>query len=711
MRIFYGISRCLTCVAVLVAVASAHAADDGKPDSAKEQSLIETLRTGRPSQKAIACKQLAMHGSKAAVPELEKLLADEKLASWARIALEVIPDAAADEALRNQVGKLQGNLLIGAINSIGVRRDQAAVEALATRLADRDAEVASAAAVALGRIGNEAATKALRQSLAKSAAGVRSAVAEGCILCAERMLADGKAKEAAELYDEVCLADVPKQRMLEAVRGVILARKTEGIPLLIEQLESTDKGRFQIALSTVRQLKGSEIDKALASQLTKTKPERAVLLLSVIADRGDASVIPVVSAAAKSGDPLVRMAAVGVIGQLGDVSSLPALLEIASGSNVELAQAAKNAIAAIHDEAIDSEIVSRIAKADGAALQVLVELVGLRRIDSNDALNKALNHSDETIRRAALRSWGETIRPQDLRLMMARTTDAKHAADLQATVDALKTACVRMPDRDAVAVQLAEAMPKLPVETQAKFVEILAAVGGPKALEAIAAAGKSNEELLPDTATRVLGAWLNTDAGPVLLDLAKNEPTGKFRVRALRGYIRLARQFATSDRQRTEMCGEALLVASRPEEQRLVLQILERYPSAETLLLAIKAAKYPAVKDEAARVALAIAQKSGVSAQDIQKLLTSLDTEPLKVEIVKAEYGAGNSLKDVTEVLREHTADSRFISLPSTNYNTCFEGDPAPNVVKQLKVQYRINGKAGEATFAENALVLLPAPK
>ena len=55
-----------------------------------------------------------------------------------------------------------------------------------------DAEVASSAAVALGKIGGESAIKTLRQSLAGAPEAVRSAVAEGCILAAEQLLADGR---------------------------------------------------------------------------------------------------------------------------------------------------------------------------------------------------------------------------------------------------------------------------------------------------------------------------------------------------------------------------------------------------------------------------------------------------------------------------------------------------------------------------------------
>ncbi|HPM82244.1 MAG TPA: HEAT repeat domain-containing protein, partial [Candidatus Anammoximicrobium sp.] len=232
---------CLALAVAVVATAgrSARAADEKKAAEDPQRPLIDVLQSDAPkAEKAITCKRLAIYGTGDAVPALAPLLADEELASWARIALEAIPDPAADAALREALGKLQGRLLIGAINSIGVRRDAKAVDGLTQRLKDADAEVASAAAAALGRIGDAAATRTLEQALTGAAATIRSAVAEGCILCAERRLAEGKTKEAADLYDQVRQAEVPKQRMLEATRGAILARGSAGVPLLVEQLRS-----------------------------------------------------------------------------------------------------------------------------------------------------------------------------------------------------------------------------------------------------------------------------------------------------------------------------------------------------------------------------------------------------------------------------------------------------------------------------------------
>src|SRR5690242_14096717 len=62
----------------------------------KESDLIQVLKSDAPSaEKAITCKQLAIWGGKDAVPALAPLLLDPQLTSWARTALEAIPDPSA----------------------------------------------------------------------------------------------------------------------------------------------------------------------------------------------------------------------------------------------------------------------------------------------------------------------------------------------------------------------------------------------------------------------------------------------------------------------------------------------------------------------------------------------------------------------------------------------------------------------------------------
>ena len=74
----------------------------GKESAAqKQRQLIGVLKSdAAPGEKGLACKQLAIYGTKDAVPALAALLSNPDLSSWARIALEAIPGSAPDAALR-----------------------------------------------------------------------------------------------------------------------------------------------------------------------------------------------------------------------------------------------------------------------------------------------------------------------------------------------------------------------------------------------------------------------------------------------------------------------------------------------------------------------------------------------------------------------------------------------------------------------------------
>jgi len=703
--------------ALLAALISANARSiyaDGPPHSPeKEAELIAVLQSEAPAaEKAITCKLLAIYGSSTAVPELAKLLPNEQLSSWARIALEAIPGTEADEALRKATDSLQGELLIGTINSIGVRRIASATDQLSVLIGNKDTEVALASAVALGRIGNDAAAKTLHNSLATAAENVRTGVAEGCVLCAERFAAEGRGTEAINLYDEVRKSQVPTQRRLEATRGAILARKDQGIPLLLEQFRSPDKVMFQLALGTAREFPGNEVDKALAKELSKATPERAALIVGAMADRKDTVQLAAVQEAAGSGPKLVRLAAIEALGSVGNTSCLSLLLKCAIEKDEQIITAAKASLAKIPGESIDKEVVSRLAKPEPAAYPVLLELVGQRRIQALPALLKAVDDSDKSIRTIALTSLGATVPPDKLAVLIKQVVSPKTADDAPAAELALKTACVRMPDREACSTELAAALASAKVPTKVVLLKILGAVGGTKSLQTLAAAAKDENATLQDVSSEVLGEWMTIDAAPILLDLSQTAPAEKFQIRAMRAYIKVVRQFAIPDENlRIEMCEKAFNACHRPAEQKLVLDVLKRYPNLPNMKLAIKATQIPELKEDASQATLQIAAKIINKTPEAKDLLASIELPKVKVEILKAEYGAGAKQKDVTEIVQKQATDVALVSLGSDSYNEVFGGDPAPDTPKQLKIRYKLNDKQGEATFPENTMIILPTPK
>ena len=604
--------------AVLLSFSRAGFCQSSAPKNEKE--LIAILRSDAPkAEKALACKNLSVYGSKESVADLAKLLGDEQLASWARTPLEAIPGEEADAALRKASESLKGKLLVGVINSIGVRRDSGAVELLSGRLEDKDADVASAAAVALGWIGNDAAAKSLRPKLAGGPIAVRSAVAEGCVLCAERYLAGGNGAEATKIYDEVRKAEVPAQRIIEATRGAILARGKDGIPLLVEQLRSSNKGLFLMALSTAREFPGGDVDPALAAELDRAPPERAALVVLAMADRKETVKLPAILKAAGSGNAQVRLAAIGSLGRVGDATCLAPLLEIAQESDAELSSAAKEALVILPGETVDKDIVARLGKAEGKTYPLLIELIGHRQIEASDALLKALKHSDKAVRTSALTSLGNTASQKYLSVLITQFVSSASEDDAAVAQKALKTAAIRMPDREAGAADLAAAADKAPMPTKTSLLEILGAVQGTKALAAVGAAAKSSDPALQDVGSRLLGEWTTVDAAPVLLSVAKGG--GKYQTRALRGYIGIAQKFTMTEEQRAQMCTSALDLAKQPAERKLVMDVLKRYPNLEMLKAAVKAMESPELKKDAAEAALAISQKLPKT-KEVQALLS-----------------------------------------------------------------------------------------
>jgi HEAT repeat protein len=612
--------------------ANAAAAEGQTPSLLSERALISLLKSNAPpAEKALACKHLAICGTKDAVPALAPLLSDAHLASWARIALEAIPGPAPDAALRRAMGKLHGQLLVGVINSIGVRRDPKAAGGLAKRLKDEDPEVASAAAVALGRIGGAQPAKALNRSLATAPTAVRPAIAESLILCAEDFLARGKSAEAVKLYDTVRAADVPRQNQLEAIRGAILARQSAGLPLLLEQLRSLDKALFSIGLRTARELPGREVTEALAAELPRTSPERQSFLLLALADRTDAAVLPAVLQAAKSGPQGLRLTAIGVLDRRGDPSAFPALLQAAAAADADISKVALAALARLPGNEVDADLLARLPAATGKTRQALIEVAGQRHLDrALPIIVPSAEDPDAGIRAAAVQAIGilgnEQQVPGLVRLLQA-AQDTKERADFE-------TALLAISGRTG-----ARAVPALLPLAQSDdsalritALRLFSSAGGAEALGAVQTAIEDKDESVRDEAARTLSTWPNnwpddSAVAQLLLALARSAGKTSHQVLALRGYLQYVQgDKHLKDADKVSRITEALPLMKRPEEKRLAIAAAGVIPTPGALELLATLAAEPAVADDACSAILKLTEPlpPTISREQRQKALQAV---------------------------------------------------------------------------------------
>jgi hypothetical protein len=166
-----------------------------------------------------------------------------------------------------------------------------------------------------------------------------------------------------------------------------------------------------------------------------------------------------------------------------------------------------------------------------------------------------------------------------------------------------------MPDRDACAAALAPLVLGRPAAEQEYVLDLLGKLAGKRALAEVVGMAKSSDAALKDAATRVLGEWPNADAADALLEIAKKDGEQKFQIRALRGYIRIARQLQLADDVRLAMFRTAMEVAKRNEDKQVALDVLSRIPSVETLRISASYLNNPPLKNAAAEAAVKIAAK------------------------------------------------------------------------------------------------------
>jgi len=621
-------------VAALLASGAVRSFAQSFPPATKEAEakLIAVLKSDAShKEKVDACRQLAVIGTKDAVPPLAALLGDEKLSHMARYGLEPIPDPAVDDAFRDALGKLKGRQLVGVIGSIGVRRDAKAVPALAELL--HRPGVAQAASRALGSIGTADAAKALTRALLADSTRVNElARCEGLLRCAERLAAEGQRDEAVGIYDHLRNLPAPHQVRGGALRGAILTRRRRAaVRLLRENLRSDDYILFSAACQTALQMPGAQVTQALAAALEDLPADNQILVIRTLGKRADPAALPALFSLTKTGEKSVRLAAIRAMPQIGDASAVPVLVELLADADRQISETAQESLAAIPCQEVDEAVMAMINSSQAGQQLTALELIGRRRMtESVPALLKAGGGADSQVRPAAIKMVGELGGPDQLPALLDLLTRLKESRDLSAAEQAISAVCVKADNPQSCTEKLLAALPRADVQAKCALLRVLRVTGGSDALQVVRTAAKDTNAQIQETAIRVLCEWPSADAAPDLLALARTSPDRSRRIAALRGYIGLVRDENLSTSDKLAMCKEAAALIQRNEEKKLLLGVLGQVPSVEALSMAMGHLDDPATKDEASFAAVAISekivqQKPGEVTDALRKVMRATD--------------------------------------------------------------------------------------
>ena len=165
-------------------------------------ALLEAANTTLAAKQYI-CLQLRQVGSAAEVPLLTRLLANPTTSQMARYALESIPGEESIAALRNALGALQGDLLVGVINSVAVKKDARAVAKLQELAGGKNREITAPAFWALGNIASPEAVTFVRERAKQAGTPMPQDVAVPLLRCADAPAAAGSVGQSQAIYVEL----------------------------------------------------------------------------------------------------------------------------------------------------------------------------------------------------------------------------------------------------------------------------------------------------------------------------------------------------------------------------------------------------------------------------------------------------------------------------------------------------------------------------
>jgi HEAT repeat protein len=589
-----------------------------------EDQLITTIKSDASLHDRMeACRQLSVIGTRRAVAPLAALLADEELSHMARYGLEPLPYSEVDEAFRESLRTLTGRQLVGVIGSIGVRKDSRAVKLLAPHLNEADPDIAQAAARALGSIGTPAASRTLEAALDNVSDENRLAFAEGLLRCAEQLPRGG----ARRAYDRLRAEDSPHQVRAGALRGAIIVRGNNGLPLLRESIRSDDLILVHAALRASREMDGAQVTAALTDTLSGLPNETQILVLQTLGVRADPAAIPAIAKLTATGDTNVRIAAIRALGEVGAGGAVDPLVRLLRESDSQLAQAAQESLASLPGMEADAAVRALLSASDKTDRLLGIELVSRRRMmDSVPVMFAAARDSDTQIRAAATRRLGEMGTAEELPALLDLLEQADNASDIEATEQALNAVLSRIEKPETQSAKLIARISNAKPAQKAALIRSLGVAGGPDALKSVSSA--IDDPNARTAAIRTLAAWKTADAAPELLALARKTGDTTERTIALRGYLGWAASGDLPVDQRLAMCRQAASAIEQPDDKKLLLGALGRIRSLDSLALIAPHLDDAAVREEASAATVAIAEE--LLKGDQAKQVASRLVEPLE---------------------------------------------------------------------------------
>ena len=581
-------------------------------------ALAAALRGAAPEiVRAHILEELLWLGGTESVDAVSKLLLDARLYDFAIRALQIRKAA---EPLRAALPAAKGRNRVAIIQALGRIRDAEAVPALIEAVGQSDAPVRLAAIEALGDIGDPRAVgPILDVAKLERATYEEMKTAEAALRLAQRLLDADKKDDAKRIYTTLakrCPGTAGRHIRAGCLQGLAAVAGDEIMTELLSALADPDPQVRAVAARTAASLPGGKAVQKWLDLLKKAPPKDHAGILFVLGAIGDAKALPAMLDAMDSQDQTIRLEAMRSVAAIGTDEAVRALVARAVGKEGDEQQTALDSLIKSRGPSASALVGAAVKKASEPAVRArLVDVLAARRAtDQLEVIAAAAQDADASVRLAAMRALKAIGGSREMAVLVTMLKSAQKPSEREAAEQALLAIARRA--RDQVAAAVIPAIQGANADAAAALFRILATAGGSRAAKALTACAKDPDPKIRDEAVRALSNWRErqgmAEAHDGLLKVAKETEDPRHLAMALRQYISLARQRWRRDpRRQVKACEEALKLAKRPEERRLVLGMLGEIQTTESLKLAASCLEDKDVAEDAAAAVVRIVRRLG----------------------------------------------------------------------------------------------------
>jgi len=507
-------------------------------------ALLKGLEADRHAEvKAFLISQIQLAGRKESVQPLSRYLHDERLAEPAVQALLAIRGRAAARTVIKALDGSPDAVRPTLIKALGELRGRGAVKKLLPYADSPDPATRMSALLALADSGDPAAAPFLERSRDAVSPFERSRAPSLYLHYARRLAETGRTARGLAMARAALARYTAPQESHLAAQALSLLVDVLGEKALPELMAAMDPGEPKLrgaALEMAAPLGGREATAAWIEKARSAAADVRADIVGMLGRRGDETALPFVRRCLSDAEPGVRVAAVPAAARLGGEAVLPDLFGRLDSEDERGLAVLKDALLGFAGPSVVPEAVLRLDTAPAPAKAVLIDLIaGKGAREEIDRVFALAEDHEPAVRSAAVGALAQLAGTRHLPRLISMLTAADDADEMLHLQEAAAAAARRDPPPEGRTAVLLDLLAKASPSEKVSVLRVLPALGGTRALSAVADETRNEDPRVRSVAVLALARWPDLGAAPELLRVARSTSSLRDRLLALSGYVQL----------------------------------------------------------------------------------------------------------------------------------------------------------------------------